>query len=305
MDIVKFIDEQPLILTEGAISERLRRLPGIALHPVLFNAPIIYNQTGRALLESIYLSYRQVAKKAGLPIILCAPTWRVDGARVEASNVVSSINRDAVAFMLSLKQSHRHPDSEIIAGALLAPKNDCYTPSAALNREQSAEFHQWQIHELCEAGVDLIISQTMPGVSESLGMADRLGPTSTPYIISFVINRFGAVLDSTPLFDAIERIDQSVQTPPLGYMVNCVYPSFVKTDGVNERLLSRLIGIQANASSKDHDQLDGSEKLQRDPLNDWCRDMFELHRNSNVKILGGCCGTDDVYLEKLVDLIPR
>ena len=84
-------------------------------------------------------------------------------------------------------------------------------------------------------------------------------------------------------------------------MVNCVYPTFLDAENQPEGFFRRLIGIQANASSKDHDQLDGSEILQQDPLVDWGRNMLELHRNFGVKILGGCCGTDHTYLQYLVD----
>jgi S-methylmethionine-dependent homocysteine/selenocysteine methylase len=122
-------------------------------------------------------------------------------------------------------------------------------------------------------------------------------------MISFVINRFGCVLDGTPLSEAIDQIDQIAATPPAGYMVNCVYPTFLNAENQSPDLFKRLVGIQANASSKDHDQLDGSERLQQDPLPDWSRNMRQLHKNYGVKILGGCCGTDHRYLRDLVESI--
>ena len=63
----------------------------------------------------------------------------------------------------------------------------------------------------------------------------------------------------------------------------------------------RLIGIQANSSSKDHAQLDGAEELQQDPLSDWGREMLQLNKEYGVKILGGCCGTDHTYLRYLAE----
>jgi S-methylmethionine-dependent homocysteine/selenocysteine methylase len=141
----------------------------------------------------------------------------------------------------------------------------------------------------------------MPAVSESLGMADRLSPTAKPYVISFVIDRSGKVLDGTPLTEAVYIIDQEAARPPAGYMVNCVYPTFIKAEEQPRALFSRLIGIQANGSSKDHAQLDGSEELQQDPLPDWGAAMMRLNRDFGVKILGGCCGTDHTYLRYLAE----
>lgn len=301
MTFEKLLKDSSLMLTECAISERLRRQPDVVLHPVLFNTPLIYDPLGRERLENIYLSYREVAEEAKLPILLCAPTWRVDRERIKIAGVLPSINRDAVAFMKLFKTHHEAGDSAIVAGALIAPKNDCYSADLGLSRNQSADFHGWQIDELAGADAEVIIAQTMPSVDESLGMSDRLAVSGKPYIISFVINRFGRVLDGTPLAEAIDRVDQAGVSPPAGYMVNCVYPTFLAMEELSPPLLHRLIGIQANASSRDHDQLDGAEQLQQDPLRDWGRNMLKLHRDYGVKILGGCCGTDHTYLQFIVD----
>jgi homocysteine S-methyltransferase len=172
-----------------------------------------------------------------------------------------------------------------------------------LSRTRSAAFHGWQIDELAESPAEVIIAQTMPAVGESLGMADRLGASGKPYIISFVIDRFGRVLDGIPVADAMDRIDQAVDRHPAGYMVNCVYPTFLRAEDQKPGFFKRMIGIQANASSKDHTELDGSEQLMQDPLPDWVGNMLMLNREYGVKILGGCCGTDDAYLQHLADAL--
>lgn len=132
-------------------------------------------------------------------------------------------------------------------------------------------------------------------------MADRLSATGKPYIISFVINSSAKVLDGTPVAEAIEQLDQSVPSPPTGYMVNCVYPTFLLAEQQSPPFFQRLIGIQANASSKDHHQLDGASQLQQNPVQDWGKEMIKLHRDFGVKILGGCCGTDHNYLRYIAE----
>ena len=301
MTFAKLLEDNSLMLTECAVSERLRRMPDIELDPVLFNTVLIYDPVGRKRLEQIYLSYRRVAEEAKLPILLCAPTWRVDRERIELAGVPQSINRDAVAFMKRFKAQHETGHSALVAGALIAPKNDCYSADLGLSRSESAEFHGWQIDELAGSDAEVIIAQTIPSVSESLGMSDRLAVSGKPYIISFVINRFGRVLDGTPLAEAIDQVDQASVSPPAGYMVNCVYPTFLDMRELSSGFLCRLVGIQANASSRDHDQLDGADQLQQDPLQDWGQNMLKLHRDHGLKILGGCCGTDHTYLQFLVD----
>ena len=295
------VQDHPIILSECAVSERLRRLPDIELHPTLFNTPLIYQEIGRQRLEEIYLSYIDVARSAQLPLLLCAPTWRVDQARIEEAGMVATINEDAVQFMTGLRERNAGENAPIITGALLAPRNDCYSAEAALDRRASAETHGWQIDRLAATEAQVIIAQTMPAVSEALGMADRLGRSEKPYVISFVIDKSGKVLDGTPLAEAVEIIDQETARPPGGYMVNCVYPTFIKAEMQKPAPFRRLIGIQANASSKDHSELDGAAELQQDPLNDWTTEMARLNREFGVKILGGCCGTDDSYLRSLTE----
>jgi S-methylmethionine-dependent homocysteine/selenocysteine methylase len=305
MNFTTALQEHSIILSECAVSERLRRLPDIELHPTLFNTPLIYQEKGRKRLDEIYRSYIEVAREAKLPLLLCAPTWRVDRVRIEEAGVPYTINGDAAAFMKEIQKRYSKASSPVIAGALLAPRNDCYSAEAALARIESAEVHGWQIDRLAETDAEVIIAQTMPAVSESLGMADRLGPSAKPYIISFVIDSSGKVLDGTPLTEAVQIIDQEATRPPIGYMVNCVYPTFIRADEQPPALFTRLIGIQANSSSKDHAQLDGAEELQQDPLPDWGAGMLRLNRDFGVKILGGCCGTDHTYLRYLTESLRR
>lgn len=302
MNFSQALDAYPLMLTECAISERLRRRNDIQLHPTLFNTPLIYNGSGRKHLRDIYLGYRKIALKAGLPILLCAPTWRIDKQRVSESDFQPSILDDAINFMHSVGQEQRDEKSPVFIGGLIGPKNDCYTPEEALGRAEAKDYHAWQIDKMVSnENIDVIVCQTLPSVTEALGMADALAATSVDYIISFVIDRFSHVLDSTPINEAINTIDEKVKRPPVGYMVNCVYPTFLHAEERSAEFFSRMIGIQANSSSKDHHQLDGSDTLLQDSLTDWGAHMIELNSRYGVKILGGCCGTDDTYLSYLTE----
>ena len=304
MSFTQCLIESPLVLTECAISERLHRMNDIKLHPQLFNTPLIYEVHGRKALRQIYLSYRQVALNAKAPILLCAPTWRIDQKQTTIAGAPPSINRDAVTFVKELATEWQTINSPVFTGALLAPKNDCYSPELSLNRSDSSSFHSWQIDKLLQTQASVVIAQTMPSTQEALGMADVLSEANVPYIISFVIDSDGKVLDDTPLWDAIQIIDNGVQRVPTGYMVNCVYPTFIKAESQPAPFFTRLLGIQANSSSKNHKELDGAATVQQDPLPNWGKHMLHLHNKYGVKILGGCCGTDDTYLQYLMDHLP-
>lgn len=296
VDFAETLQKSQLMLTEAAIAERLRRRSDIALHPTLFNTPLIYDEHGKHCLAEIYGQYREIARAACLPVLLCAPTWRVDRERTAAAGFDEWLNRDAVRFMVELRDGWQDQDSPVFVGGLVGPKNDCYMPALALSIDEARNYHSWQIGELAAAGVEVVIGQTFPAVSEAVGVARACAAVGAPHLISFVINRYGKVLDGTPLAEAIAAVDHATSSSPAGYMVNCVHPTFLRPDEQPPELWTRLKGIQANSSSLDHDQLDGSVELKQDDLQEWGEAMLALHRRYGMKILGGCCGTDDRYL---------
>jgi len=293
----------PFVLSEAAICERLRRDDSITLHPTLFNTPLIYEPHGAEVLACVYHQYIDIAREFGVPIIIAAPTWRLDPVRVADAGVPQSINGDAVEFIQKVKEDSGY--EPVFVTGLLASQNDCYDPKAALSASEAEEFHAAQAHELADAGVDLLTAQTIPAVGEAEGMARAMIATGRPSVIGFCINRHGQVLDGTPLDEAInlldERLDKRLGGAPLGYAVNCSHPSFVPAERMDPRALSRLLEIAANASSIDHGELDQLEQTLVDDVDEWADAMVRLHRDHGVKILGGCCGTSEQHLRAICE----
>jgi len=292
----QLLESHKLILMEAAVVEQLRRSGDVQLHATLINAPLIYDEAGKKALTNIYQAYIDIALQAGLPFLMCTPTWRANRDRVMGSGVNVAINSDAASFMQELRETERSAQGIIKIGGLIACKNDCYRPEEALPATESEQFHAWQINQLADAGVDFLIAQTLPSVEEAKGIARAMASTALPYIISFVIGRDGKLLDGTALDVAIESVDAFTEIKPLGYMVNCAYPDFVCAEKQPARVFKRLIGYLANASSLDHTALDGAGQLQREHVADWGEAMLRLNSLYRVKVMGGCCGTDEEYL---------
>jgi len=296
----RILDEHDLVLTEAAVIEPLRRSKQVALHPTLENALLIYGEAGKRELRTLYRSFIDVAREAGVPILLCTPTWRANRARLAAAGVTEQVNADAVRFLQGLREEAGPWAGQILVAGMIGCKNDCYRPEEGLAEREAETFHRWQIGELADAGADLLLAATLPALPEATGIARAMAATPVPYVISFVIDREGKVLDGTSLEEAFRTIDGAVSRPPLGYMVNCSYPSFLKAGEQPRSVLSRLIGYQANASSFDHAQLDGADALQAEDVSAWGDLMVELNRTYGVKVLGGCCGTTDEHLRYIV-----
>jgi homocysteine S-methyltransferase len=300
MDILKILNNHDFILMEAAVIESLKRSEDVRLHPRLENALLIYENAGRKALSRLYQDFIGVARKADVPIMICTPTWRANQERISTSHIPDDVNGDAVKFLTYLKKKWGAWAGNIIIGGLVGCKNDCYKPDEALSTKGAKAFHIRQINRLAKAGVDFFLGATLPGVPEATGMALAMMETQIPYIISFVINREGRILDGSSLECAFQEIDAVCGNPPLGYMINCAYPSFLNADKQPQSVLSRLIGYQANASSLDHLQLDGSATLHADDISAWGNLMIALNKKYGVKILGGCCGTSVEHLKYIV-----
>lgn len=87
-------------------------------------------------------------------------------------------------------------------------------------------------------------------------------------------------------------------------MTNCVHPSIVcealsQTFNQNALVKNRFLGIQANTSPLSYAELDGSLDLKCSDPTDFAEIMLKLRDISNIKIFGGCCGTDGKYMEQV------
>jgi S-methylmethionine-dependent homocysteine/selenocysteine methylase len=299
------LKNESFILAEASVVEVLRRSGKVELHPDLIHCHLIYDEVGRQELIDIFTTYVSIAEKSRFPIIVLTPTWRADWEKLSDAGITKTLNKDSADFMKKLRGRFSDWKENIFIGGCIGPKNDCYNPVEALSVKEGYEFHSWQIGKLAEAGVDFLIAETVPAVTEATGIAQVMSKTELPFFISFVTNRRGRVRDGTRLEQAFSVIDSACERPPTGYWVNCSHPSFLCMNEQPVTVLSRFYGIQANASSLDQTELEGAETLQMDAIPDWGRQMVELNTKYGVKILGGCCGTGPAHLQYIVDNIKR
>lgn len=302
----------PAVLMEGAVIERLKRETDLALDPLLLNAPLIYDAAGRTAMTAIYASYLAIATDHRLPMLVAAPTWRANAERAGscAGGDVVRLNRDAVEFLRRIVDGRNAGQSPVLVGGLMACRGDAYDPAAALSARDAEAFHGPQASALADAGADYIMAATLPALSEATGMAARLSGLSVPYIISFVLGRDGALLDGTDLAAAIHAIDDGVSRPPAFYMVNCVHPQTLSKclgdpPGGGAPFDGRLMGIQANTSERPPDELDGRATLDGADPGPFADLLTDLNRRYGLKIIGGCCGTDERHIDAVARRLSR
>ncbi|MGE4353034.1 MAG: homocysteine S-methyltransferase family protein [Oscillospiraceae bacterium] len=295
------IEKRHSILMEGALGERLKREFHLNFDKYVMMAKLIYDTNGRFALKSLWQEYINIAAKYELPFLATTPTRRANKERVEQASCNSEIIIDNVKFLHKIQQES---NLEMYVGGLMGCRGDAYTGKNALSARDARIFHKWQADLFCAAEADFLYAGIMPTLPEATGMAQAMSETGLPYIISFTIQKDGKLIDGTTISKAIATIDNSVDGKPICYMANCVHPSIVyealsQPFNQNTLVKNRFLGIQANTSPLSYAELDGSLDLKcSDPMQ-FAEAMLKLRNISNIKIFGGCCGTDNRHMEQI------
>jgi homocysteine S-methyltransferase len=293
------------ILGEGAVIERLRRSRGIQIDDHVVNSALIYEESGRAALEAIYRQYLEIGQRYQLPLLLSTPTWRAGRERITAAGLAGrDLNGDNSRFLAELRDSYGAYAQQVAICGLMSCRGDAYKPTEAMSAKAAAEFHTWQANALAAAGVDFLLAATLPAMSEAIGLAQAQAATGLPYVISFVARPEGTLLDGTPLKTAIATIDASVTPRPLAYLINCTHASVFRSALLNERNSSaqvreRVIGLLANTAALSPEELDESAELVEEAPEVFANNVAALRDELGMKVLGGCCGTDDRHIDCL------
>ena len=130
-----------------------------------------------------------------------------------------------------------------------------------------------------------------------------MAATGLPYVPSFIIDGSGRLLDGSTLAEVVEEIDRRVNPAPEGYLINCVHHSaFARAmSGLPRTVRKRMLGLQANTSSRRPEQLDGLDQLDSEAPGVFAEAMAGLHKSFGCKVLGGCCGTDGSHIRGLAE----
>jgi len=301
--------QAPCVLGEGAVIERLRRDRSIELDPYIVNSHLVYCEAGRSALKKICGGYLEIGRSFGLPLLLSTPTWRASRERIAAAGFEGrDVNGDNFRFLRDLRGSCGDYAAKVFICGLLSCRGDAYRPSDALPVAEARRFHTWQIGQLAACGADFIMASTLPALSEAIGIALALAASGVPYLISFVARPEGTLLDGTPLREAIAAIDAAARPAPFSYLINCTHVSVFRcalTHEVNSSALvrSRVAGLLANTSALSPEELDNSAALVEEDPSLFGRSVASLKDDLGMKLLGGCCGTDDRHLRVLAEYL--
>ena len=295
-----------VFITDGGMETTLIFHEGIDL-PLFAAFDLLKDDEGRAALRAYYASYVELARERGVGIVLETATWRANpdwaARQGYGAEDLKRINREAVELLVELRSQYETPDTPIVISGCIGPRGDGYQPGELMSVEEARTYHSLQARAFADAGADLVTAITMTHAAEAQGIVEAARDAGLPVVISFTVETDGVLPSGEALGAAIEAVDAGTDGYAAYFMVNCAHPEhFASVLDPDAAWTKRLGGIRANASRLSHEELDEAEELDRgDPseLAELYRQIRELH--PQVRVLGGCCGTDHTHIGAISD----
>jgi S-methylmethionine-dependent homocysteine/selenocysteine methylase len=296
-----------LYLTDGGLETTLIFQEGVELaHFAAFE--LMNNNKGRYILKRYFETYISLAEKYRMGFMLGTPTWRAnpDWAYLLGYSLkeLDKVNRQSVSFLQDIIEERNTVD--MLVSGCVGPRSDGYIIKNLMTREEAVEYHTVQLQSFVNAGVDLVSAMTLNYVEEAIGITLAARELDVPLVISFTVETNGRLPDGELLSHAIANVDAVTDSYVSYYMINCAYPDHFKNVLRHGEWLRRIGGIRPNASTKSHAELNESTTLDRGDVKRLaieCKEIMNLL--PELRVIGGCCGTDHHHIDAMCDCMLR
>ncbi len=274
-----------LVLLDGATGTELNRR-GVDTGLPLWSANALTTDAGLNVLRQIHLDYLNAGAE-----VLTTNTFRAHRrALAGKGHAARELTSRAVATAQeAVAQSGQQAR---VAGAV-APLEDCYRPELVPSDDECRAEHSERIEHLVDAGVDLLLIETMNSIREAVIAAKLATTTGRPTWVSFVCDREGRILSGESVAVAAQIL------LPLG----------VKALGVNcgpaHTLKKPLAELRATCGPDfpliAYGNIGYAEEAQGwintdavDP-----ESYLQYAQTWPAQLVGGCCGTTPEHIRRL------
>lgn len=293
------------LLTDSGLETTLIFLEGFDL-PCFASYPLLDSSEGRQALKSYFERHLAIAADHGTGFLLEAPTWRASrdwGAQLgHGPDDLARFNKRAIELLAEVRREATTVSPIVISGNI-GPRGDGYQPDTAMTADEAQTFHAEQIGWFAETEADMVSAFTISTVNEGVGIVRAAAEAGMPVVLSYTTETDGRLPDGTPLGDAFQQTDMLTGGAAAYFMVNCAHPDhFRKSLEADATWVRRVWGVRANASRLSHAELDEAEELDAGNPAELGRDYAQLKRMlPNLRVYGGCCGTDHRHVEAMAD----
>ncbi len=297
-----------LFLTDGGLETTLCFLDGIEL-PEFAAFTMLESGEGIDRLNAYFEDYIEIARRDGRNFVLESVTWRANPDWAEkigyTAQELDRFNRKSIETLVTLRDRFESDDMKIVISGCIGPRGDGYVPGQVMTAEEAQDYHRVQIGTFAQTEADMVSAITMNYAAEAIGIVRAATAAGLPAVISFTVETDGKLPTGQNLGDAISEVDRETGygqgAGPAYYMINCAHPThFASTLAAGGTWLERIGGIRANSSCKSHEELDNSVVLDQGNPVQLGREYRELATMlPNLRVVGGCCGTDHRHIDEI------
>jgi S-methylmethionine-dependent homocysteine/selenocysteine methylase len=289
------------VLLDGGMATELQR-HGTPMSPPWLTSEPLRTPAGRALLTRVHADYI----RAGAEVVT-ANTFRTNLRALRRAG----LDRHAAGRMVSDAVAAARQARELagagsvrVAGSI-APVEDCYQPALVPPVAELRAEHDWLARSLADAGVDLVLIETMNSLAEAEVAVEAVVRIGLPAWVSFVCTDGGRLLSGTDLGVAARRV---AAAGAAAVLVNCT-----AVDRLGE-CLARLravaagpIGVYPNIEDRSAVP-DWTHVEHRLPTGYGSADLARLAEDwlaDGVGIIGGCCGSTPAHIAAVRAVLDR
>jgi S-methylmethionine-dependent homocysteine/selenocysteine methylase len=185
-------------------------------------------------------------------------------------------------------------DRAVLLAGSMAPLEDCYRPDLVPTEAELLEEHEELATRLANAGVNLLLLETMGTIREAHAACTAACHTGKDVVVSFLCNRTGNLYGNESLEDAVHAI---APLGPTAFSLNCISPRYIDTALDRLQRATRLpICVYANVGRAE-DALSGTMVVDISPSA--YAEYAARWAEHGVAIIGGCCGTRPEHIAEI------
>jgi S-methylmethionine-dependent homocysteine/selenocysteine methylase len=265
--------------------------------------------SARALLDApdVLFQIHTDYLRAGAEIVT-ADTFRTHRRSLAKGGLgdrAGALTLQAVQIARQAIERFPHAGLRFVAGSL-APLEDCYSPELVPPQAECDREHAEMAARLAEAGVDLILVETMNTVREAKAATQAARATGLPVLTSFICRSDGRLLSGETVAEAVRAI---APLGGVGLLINCtpsttIHEPFRELRAALARGTSHrppILGLYANIGHTD--SVRGWESTADVTPLEYARlavNWLKLGAN----LIGGCCGTTPGHIAAVRMVMP-
>jgi homocysteine S-methyltransferase len=289
------------VILDGAMGTELTRR-GVDTTLPLWSA--IALDSAPEVVEQIHIDYLNAGAQ-----VITTNTFRTNVRALSKAGIAHrarELTFRAIELARNATETVRRGESEKVSASLpfsvagsIAPVEDCYSPELVPSEAELNAEHTILARNLAEAGVDLILVETMNTIREAVAATHAAHSTGKPLWVSFTLGADNQLLSGETLHDAVNAV---MPFAPQSVLVNCIpVAQIIPALTVLKKAVDGRCEIGAYGNVGHVDDVVGwtlTDAVSPAAYAEATKTWHEI----GAGVIGGCCGTTPAHIAALTHL---